>query len=159
MTIKMYISKLHALIGDNLKRQGTSFITIHFKPRTALKTDVFKDVDKILLVRRSRSNMCSLRDARMRPVWEVTPIELFRNINRFTMRGSRGLGRWASYFHDAGNYFQRSWEQAQSFGDLWSPAKIVKHKFKTSHLYEGKTSILFDFLNFLSLLVGSPEPL
>ena len=41
---------------------------------------------------RSTLNMCSLRDARVRPVLDVTPIELFRNINRFTLRGPRGFG-------------------------------------------------------------------
>ena len=59
------------------------------------------DVDKILPIRRSTLNMCSLRDARVRPVLDVTPIELFKNINRFTMRGPGVLGRRVSYFHDA----------------------------------------------------------
>ena len=49
--------------------------------------------------------MCSLRHAPVRPVLDVTPIELFRNINRFTMRGQGVLGRRVSYFHEAGGHW------------------------------------------------------
>ena len=55
--------------------------------------------------------------------------------------------------------FQGCWKQAQSFGDLGSPAK--KKTIKKSHL-KGKVSILFDFKKKDSLASGweglSPRP-
>ena len=64
--------------------------------------------------------------------------------------GALGIwGEWLFIFRDlgsTGNYFRGSGEQANSFGDLGSPAKKQKNK--------GKASILFDFLKFLLLLGG-----
>ena len=64
--------------------------------------------------------------------------------------GVLGLwGEWLFIFRDlgsTGNYFRGAGEQAQSFGNLGSPAKKQKNK--------GKASILFDFLNFSSASGG-----
>ena len=63
-------------------------------------------------------------------------------------------GEWLFIFRDlgsTGNYFRGAGEQAQSFGDLGSPAKKQKNK--------GKASILFDFLKFSSSSGGiAPRP-
>ena len=58
-------------------------------------------------------------------------------------------GDWLFIFRDlgsTGNYFWGAGEQAQSFGDLGSPAKKQKNI--------GKASISFDFLKFSSASVG-----
>ena len=60
------------------------------------------------------------------------------------------LGEWLFIFRDlgsTGNYFRGAGEQANSFGDLGSPAKKRKKN-------KGKATILFDFLKFLLLLGG-----
>ena len=61
-------------------------------------------------------------------------------------RGLGDLGRMAIYFQGSKGIFRGAGEQAQSFGDLGSPAKKQKNK--------GKASILFDFLKFSSASGG-----
>ena len=63
-------------------------------------------------------------------------------------------GEWLFIFRDlgsTGNNFRGAGEQAQSFGDLGSPAKKQKNK--------GKAYILFVFLKFSSASGGiAPIP-
>ena len=60
----------------------------------------------------------------------------------WTPSGLGDLGRMAIYFHGAGEhwfYFRGSGEQANSFGDLGSPAKkFKKNEFKNVHLKDKK---------------------
>ena len=59
---------------------------------------------------------------------------------------------------NTGIYFRGAAEEAHSFGDLGSPVKKLKTKFKTSQ-FKGKASILFDFFNFILHCPDTPSPL
>ena len=84
---------------------------------------------------------------------------IYTNMKLSKVRPPGFLGIWGEWLfifrelRSTDNYFQGFGEQANSFGDLGSPAK----KYKKSHL-KGKAFISFDFLKKIKSSASGGKP-